>query len=586
MQTNGEVHNSHYRPSISLPMRQPGSVWQSERDRLEQIKIAETMLGRDQVVENGYHLTGASQMQASQAGYSQSYDMSSGLPMLTPMNPSQLMRQAHGQISVDDELPERDPHSRVSLSVDDSPFLHMTNNLSGSTSSRLKLNSRSVDSPPNLEPPTTKSQTAEINDASQYSYLGLGVHHGSDLIFTNTASLMEDELGGIGLVGLDRGAAGKHRHSHQDEQLDETPVLLTKEESAELKRSSLGEHQFADAEDRPERDSGPPDSPLQAAPQSPSSVSTSTAASYLEGRPRADTEGSKRPVKKISLSAMTSLSSEPSRFSSREHLVSSDHDSGDLQEKPERHRVDTAPAAALNPNFKRGGGKGMSKLGKLTSLEYIRNSLRKMRRKSSNGREANDRRKKHLKPALKQTGNMSTGNLSDKVSQQPLHNHYSVSSTGAYGYRDRAMTAPTHSPHGFPGSPNQFTSSVPAGYPMDGYQYPSSDQYGAGNRFPNELSQGYPELSPILSVPYDYHEVVPPDMIGLAPPYVLSDTGYLDSAYPLHPQYNDLSPDNYPELDSAYRHTDVGPSQRSVRWNLELEEIPRSPVELTPTDLT
>ena len=39
MQSNGEVHNTHYRPSISLPIRQVGSSWQ------EQNKIAETVLG-------------------------------------------------------------------------------------------------------------------------------------------------------------------------------------------------------------------------------------------------------------------------------------------------------------------------------------------------------------------------------------------------------------------------------------------------------------------------------------------------------------------------------------------------------------
>ena len=48
----------------------------------------------------------------------------------------------------------------------------------------------------------------------------------------------------IGLIGIDRASqasAGQQRVSHQidvDEQLDETPILVTKEESAELKKSS------------------------------------------------------------------------------------------------------------------------------------------------------------------------------------------------------------------------------------------------------------------------------------------------------------------------------------------------------------
>ena len=223
-------------------------------------KIAETVLGGHEFsVDNGYHPNGTSQ---NQAGYSQSIDGlgNASLSMLTPMNPSQLIRQA--QISVDDDLPEHDPHGRASLSVDDSPFMPLSNNLSGSTSSRFKLNSRSVDSPPQLDSTTGKSQTGEFQDASQYSYLGLGVHHGSDLIITNTASLLENELGGIGLIGIDRASqasAGRQRVSHQidvDEQLDETPILVTKEESAELKKSSR-KHSYS-IEDTPVRDSNGP----------------------------------------------------------------------------------------------------------------------------------------------------------------------------------------------------------------------------------------------------------------------------------------------------------------------------------------
>ena len=262
----------------------------------------------------------------------------------------------------------------------------------------------------------------------------------------------------------------------------------------------------------------------------------------------------------------------------------------DLQEKPERQRLDTAPAAVSNPNFKRGaGGKSTSKLGKLTSLEYIRNSLRKMRRKTSSGREVNghDKRKKHLKPALKQSS--STSSTPDHGPPTVYHNQY-TSGAGPYGgYRDRAVTAPTYAHPGYAASPsNQFMPAGPtSAYTSDGYHYPPTDYMDDNSRYPVDLSQGgYAELSPILSVPYDYHEV-PPDMIGLAPPYMLSDTGYLDS-YPPHPHppYNDLSPDNYAD---SYRQVDMGPSQRSVRWNLEPEEIPRSPVdadELTPTDLT
>ena len=231
---NGEV--THYRPSISLPIRQVGSSWQ------EQNKIAETVLGGHELsVDNGYHINGTSQ---SQAGYSQSIDGlgNASLSMLTPMNPSQIIRQA--QISVDDDLPEHDPHGRVSLDVDDSPFMPLSNNLSGSTSSRFKLNSRSVDSPPQQDSATNRSQNGEFQDASQYSYLGLGVHHGSDLIIMNTASLLENELGGIGLIGIERASqasAGRQRVSHQidvDEQLDETPVLITKAESTDSKKSS------------------------------------------------------------------------------------------------------------------------------------------------------------------------------------------------------------------------------------------------------------------------------------------------------------------------------------------------------------
>ena len=413
------------------------------------------------------------------------------------------------------------------------------------------------------------------------------MHHGR-ISLCGTASLLENELGGIGLIGIDRASqasAGRQRVSHQidvDEQLDETPILVTKEESAELKKSSR-KHSYS-IEDTPVRDSNGPFH------SSEHSNTASAATQRQEGRPRADTEGAKKSGKKTSLSALTSLSAKPSRFSSREQLVSGELD--DLQEKPERQRLDTAPTAS-NPNFKRGaGGKSTSKLGKLTSLEYIRNSFRKMRRRTSNGRETNghDKKKKHLKPALKQSSSSSTSSTPDHGQPTVYHNQF-TSGAGSYGgYRDRAVTAPSYAHTAYAASPsNQFMpASAMPGYTPEGYHYPPTDSYMDGNsRYPVDLSQGgYAELSPILSVPYDYHEV-PPDMIGLAPPYMLSDTGYLDS-YPPHAHlpYNDLSPDNYPD---SYRHVDMGPSQRSVRWNLEPEEIPRSPVdadELTPTDLT
>ena len=579
--------------------------------------MAETTFTKEQNVDDGYHLTSPSQMLASQAAYSQTDGLgTTSLPMLTPLNPSQLLRQAQGQISVDDDLPERDPHSKPTLSIEDSPFLHLSNNLSGSTSSRLKLNSRSVDGPSLLDTSRDRSQTSDFNDASQYSYLGLGVTHGSDLVITNTASLLNEEFGGVGLVGLEKGmdssqsSVGRRRVSghrlDMDEQLDETPVLLTKEESMEQKRSSSERREtdmtrlnsFEDATDVPVRDNPPAQSPSHVEHQESGLTAAAAAATAATGRPEgrrgSSSELPKRLEKMTSLSLMTSLTEldrETSRFSSREQLVSKDR--RDLQETPERHRAETMPENT-NPNFRRARGKGTSKLGKLTSLEYIRNSLRKMRRKTSGSkdREMNgqSKRKKHLKPAIKPTSSFPS-NPPEASHVMSYQNQYAMGAAPYSSYGDRGGLGQQYPPptSSYAYSPsNQFIASDPAAaYGMDGYPY--QEPYMGATRYPVDLSQGgYPELSPILSVPYDYHMEVPPDMIGLGPPYGLPEAAYLDSfQHPQH-QYNGLSPE---ELSSSYRQAELGgggQSQRSVRWNLELEEIPRTPVdadELTPTDL-
>ena len=574
--SNGVIR-TRPRPSISDPQQSYQMALkkaQTERQRIAD--FVETEMG-EVSADDGVHYQGHSQVQHSQTyNTMETGSTMQSLPKLTPLNPSQILHQAHLSISVDDnddDLPQRDDENnpRQNGGGRDSPFMH----LSESDTLSVSRSKRSLED--NLIP-----------ESSQYSYLGLGVHHGSDVVVTNTASLMDDLVdGSVGMVGIDKALLRSresdicsHRTvspllevSKSNEELDDTPVLLKTEQHEPVKRKvSASSSQVPSST----RDFARLTSVGHGA-KAARSPSTSTPLAS----PTKDPEGENR---QLNLSAITSL----------KQRSNSNNDS-DLQETPERQKSNTI--ATDNPSFRRPSASSKAtRLGKLTSLEYIRASLRMKLKKMSSNKETENERKKPLKSALRKTVSTSSQHSTSSLESSGSHHFYSNRHVLDYSMETSPTASSLSSPQHYPGH-----MEYPLGPPddlmfQDGYSGPGHVPHGTvgyphGTHIPLSPSGGYgPELSPILSVSQFDHPhpmMYPPPEVGILPTYSsYNQMSYHDPYFPPHPPiYDDEDDDNLPALHSSYRNIDVGgasQSQRNVTWNLEPEEIP-SRVELTPS---
>lgn len=532
-------------------------------------------------MDDDVHYQGHSQVQHSQA-YSPMETVSTmqSLSRLTPLNPSQILHQAHGSISVDDDdLPQRDEKDSRKNGGGDSPFMHLSDKSDNLSVPRSKHS---------LEDPSV------MNESSQYSYLGLGVHHGSDVVITNTASLLEDPVGGgVGMIGIDKALLashdsdmGSHRTaspllevSKSNEELDDTPVLL-KHEPIKTKISASSSQVPSSTRDFARLTS------IDHGARNAKSLRNSTP---LEESPTKDPEGESRH---LNLSAITSLK----RSSNSASKFAND---SDLQETPERQRSSTI--ASGNPTaFRRASNSAKTtRLGKLTSLEYIRASLRMKLKKMSNSKET-DNGKKPLKSALRKTASISSQHSTSSIESSGSH-HLSYSNRHALDYSIEtspaasSLSSPQHYPVHMeypPGAPDDFMF-------QDGYGGPGYVPHRAGpmgypqepytNPIPLSPSGYGPELSPILSVSqfdYPHPMMYPPQEVGILPNYSgYNQMSYHDPYFSQPPIYDDEDEDdNLPALHTSLRNMEgASQSQRNVTWNLQPEEIPSTPVELTPS---
>ena len=560
--------------------------------------FAETEIG-EVSIDDALHYQGHSQVQHSQllgGGGGGGEVTQQSLSKLTPFDPSQMILQVGGGISVDDD-DEVSPVTKEAEERDgvtdgrDSPFMHLSDNLSQSRNRRSNEHSQDVVGGEN----------------SQYSYLGLGVMHGSDVMFTG--SMMDESQdpvhrNPISAVGMGRGISNEPREetldraSHRtespllssstDELLDDTPTKVSKGRSSSYAPGASRDIALLTSLEKV-RDGG--------------KTERSLAASTEEGR-----------TKRTSLSSLTSLP----RPQNPKAAPSPSADS-DLQETPEKIRSNTV--SVPSGSFSRAtGGKSSSssRLGKLTSLEYIRASLRmklKRMKVAKDNDSSPENPKKPLKSALRKTGSVSSYDSSIGASNT-YTNHYASDFDESPHHIPAA--GPVMSPrHPFP-PPGDFMGPHPPygmdpmlpydpmgpGYHhppphqpapfIDGYSYPISPHLPPGNYPPpmhGGMMYGTDQLSPILSVSQmDYH---PTMHVGLLPQYGHPGTmgmrgagGGYDNYFPSQPpNYDDDEDDDIP-----YRHNDMNAnaSQRSVRWKLEDEEIPpRTPVDpeqLTPSD--
>ncbi len=567
---------------------------QEQRQQIDD--FVETELGPDSSIDDNIHYRGHSQVQHSQP-YSPLSETGTtqSLSKLTPFNTSQIISQARGGISVDDieeEIPEKDHYKRKGSRDDgdgaDSPFMHLSDNLTGS---RGRVSQHSTSDP-------HSDLIGQPSQVSQYSHLGLGVLHGGDVVFTNTASLVDDIHSSLGMIGIDtsllmsKESVHSHRtaspllHDISGADLDDTPV---REKSVDDPRGTLK----YDSENKPKN------------LVSLTSL-TSVKPTKLSRSSTPIDDISRGPVKTLNLSSITALStSGDERTFTRSATITN----SDLQETPERHRRHTVESSA----FKRPpSSKNQSKLGKLTSLEYIRASLRmKLNRIKGSETTDNDTRKKPLKSALRKPSVIALTN-----SQNSSPDSLNSSRNNSFVYSNRhALThytdiSPQHqlpSPQYYLPPDPYMRSPNPDDYPPlmgpDGYgqvpgMYPPGPGYPRGDSYMMGLSpQGYaPELlSPILSVSQFDHPGMYSHEIGILPQYggmggTMMGGGYHDQAFPPHPpHYDDYDDDGIPALHSPYRHGDQGggASQRNVTWNLEpvTVEIPVDPENLTPSDM-
>ncbi len=572
---------------------------QAQRQQLED--FVETELGPDSKADDVLHYQGHSQVQHSQPYSPVSADVgtSQSLSKLTPFNASQMISQARGGISVDDieeeEIPEKDGQVTSSSSGTradgggDSPFMHLSDNLTGS---RGRISQRSSSDPHT----DTIGNVAQPSQASQYSHLGLGVLHGGDVVFTNTASLAEDMHSSIGMIGIDQSlllSKESDLHSHRTA----SPLLV--ETSADLDETPVREKPLGVPHERKLK-----------------GLTSLTSLTSLEPTkiPRSSTQIENEPGKKLNLSLITSLNSSPEK--SEKGFTHSDNMHSNLQETPERYRRHTVESSA----FKRHPAKSsQSRLGKLTSLEYIRASLR-MKLNRIKGGDENDTKKKPLKSALRKTS-FNSQNSSPDSANSSRNNSFIYSNTHAFShYNDvspQHQLPPTgphygHPPDPYLRSPNLdefplvgMPGSIESGYgPMSG-MYPPGPGYPRGDPYMMALSPpggGYlPEaLSPILSVSqFDHPGMYPAHEIGILPQYgnrmhpsAAMMGGYHDQAFPPKPPHYDDEDDDYdddiPALHSPYRtpgDQGGGTSQRNVTWNLENVEVSMDPENLTPSDI-
>lgn len=570
---------------------------QEERQRMDD--FVETELGPD--ADDNIHYQGHSQVQHSQP-YSPLSDVvgTQSLSKLTPFNPSQMISQAKGGISVDEideDIPQKDEHmnqrrSTLNNEGRDSPFMHLSDNLSGS---RGRISQRSS-SDPHTELIGTTTQPTQPSQASQYSHLGLGVLHGGDVVFTNTASLAEDMQSSLGMVGIDK------------------TLLLSKDSDLHSYRtaSPLLHDTSTDLDDTPVRESSAATLPSQSLKLKNLTSLTSLTSLEPTKLPRSSTPTKadsssggniERSKKKLNLGSITALST-----SSDDHVFThSDVVTSDLQETPERHRRHTVESST----FKRYPGKSnQSKLGKLTSIEYIRASLRmKLNRiKRSDSNDSTSNKKRPLKSALRKTSSANSQNSSPDSTNSSRNNSFVYSNRHTHPYNGFSDVSPQHQ-HG---GGNLHFHPPP---PVDPYEYPppmgGPDLYGPYNGmyppppgavYPPRVPDPYmavalsppgyaPEpLSPILSVSqFDHPGMYPAHEIGILPQYgmPMSSAGY-DQSFP-PPHYDDDDDDDIPALHSPYRPGDQGggasQSQRNVTWDLKPEEIPQRVEDLTPSDI-
>ena len=617
--SNGEVKGTRYRPSISAPQDSYHFQLQQVKRERERIDIfAETEFGEANVDDTRYY-QGHSQVQHSQSYNENDIGPTQSLSKLSSLNPSQIMSQARGGISVDDdieeeEIPEKSTSGRNTRQSGggDSPFMHLSDNLPGSRGRKVPENY-----PLNTE---ARAETG-TSQASQYSYLGLGVMHGSDVVFTNTNSMIDDpeHSGDLGMVGIDK-ALMRSRDSDVYSNRTTSPLIPPRQDEDLLDETPTKEPSGATAERKISSQSKSRDIALLTSLESETPVKEKPQRAALTQSDNV----TERTRKKSTLSSMTSLPREGPEASAL--AKSNESQNSDLQETPEKHRSHTVSTS--EGSFMRSTGK--TRLGKLTSLEYIRASLRmrlkKMTTKESPENERGDKSRKPLKSALRKNNSISSYDSNTSTSSH-FTNKY------AQDYDDHSpqhfISTPTHhynGPHpadymGYPPPPGHIPHDaeymgqpldmmyeggpmggayVPAGLPGPGYMFPSPhDPYIPIS--PQHMAAGpalyTDQLSPILSVS-QFDHYMPHHEIGLLPQYsghpmVPHGMGYpagpgepYFSSQP--PNYDDDEDDDLPILE--YRHVDPGSggtaSQRNVTWNLKPEEIPRSPVDpehLTPS---
>lgn len=558
--------------------------------------FAETELG-DVSIDDALHYQGHSQVQHSQLHNGGSLQevgpitttTQQSLSKLTPLNPSQIILQAGGGISVDDdedELPLEQENSQRGRGEDprengggDSPFMHLSDNLPLSRNrSQTKL-LESEDVSPHKE---THERGGTAGETSQVSYLGLGVMHGSDVVFTN--SMADDNILNIGMVGINKelllNEASSQQGSGVERSIDDSPLdeKPTRESSRAIVEPSSRSREIA----------------LLTSLES--SATSDTSDKPVRGKMASPQRSQSLTVRTNTLSAMTSLTA----------LTTPTSGDSDLQETPERQRRFTV--STPEESFRRSsalptkGGAAGSRLGKLTSLEYIRASLRmKLKKmKAAKDEPSPENPKKPFKSAMRKSG----GSVSSYDS-----------STSPNTFINRHATEYDDSPHHFPPNSPQFT------YPMHnpheymtgsgyhGHPAPYHDPMGGAYLPPHGgyIDHGFPisphlvapqgpmyteQLSPILSVSqFDYH---PSMQVGLLPQYgvpmgSMMGGGYPGDYYPSQPpNYDDDEEDEIPFREN-HPHGDmnVSASQRNVTWNLQHQEIPpRSPVDPEDVSLT
>ena len=584
-----------YRPSISLPQQSYHYELCQVKEQREKLEVfAETELN-DIDVDDTLHYQGHSQVQHSQQPYSADSrealipNTQQSLSKLTPLNPSQLISQVQaGGISVDDEDDhyEREVPERESIRRDprasgggDSPFMHLSDNLPFSRVSRSQQNSQSRSSENFQATPPTQTN----GEASQYSYLGLGVLHGSDMVYTNTNSILEDDLehvrSDVGMVGIDK------------------DLLAT----TDLTINSHGTTSPLVQEDNNSLDDTPTKEPairkLSHSHQIPKGERDFALLTSLDSAATGNSSKDKPPSSASKSRKLSEITSIRQFSASYEGNSSSTGKHSDLQSTPEKHRSHSLQA----DSFKRpptSTSKSNSRLGKLTSLEYIRASLRmKLKKMTVNKDNGNspDNNKKPLKSALRKTNSASSYDSSASNTYSNPHAHeYDDSPTHILSPHPPFMPPyPAYPPQPFHrdeymGPMEPYNGAVGGAYPP----YVPLDPYGFPLTSPHMIPMAYADqLSPILSVSqYDYHPGMRQD-IGILPQYggrpVVPPMGYPpggDNYFPSQPpNYDDDDDDDIPY---RYNDTNAMASQRSVRWNLEQEIIPpsKTPEQLTPSD--